>query len=105
MAAKKKHLIKLMIEAGVKWPEGAEYAAQDNTGEICFFCDGKPDFDSTDKIWMAYRCTFLNWFSISISSVCSNYHQCIVSKSKYEKALANAGSELAGEIPSNKQSI
>ena len=26
---KKKHLIDLMLEAGVKWPDGAEYAAQD----------------------------------------------------------------------------
>ena len=88
---KKKHLIDLMIEAGVKWPEGAEYAAQDKTGEVCFFCDGKPDFDSADSMWMAYECTFLNLFSINIDSVCSNYHQCIVSKSKYEKALDDAG--------------
>ena len=35
---KKKHLIELMIEAGVKWPEGAEYAAQDKTtNDLCFY--------------------------------------------------------------------
>ena len=102
MTAKKKHLIELMIEAGVKWPEGAEYAAQDKTGEVCFFCDGKPDFDSSDKMWMANGCTFLDLYSISIGSLCSNYHQCIVSKSKYEKALTDAGVGQVGEMPSNE---
>ena len=41
---KKKHLIELMIEAGVKWPDGAEYAAQDKRDLYVWFYSEKPKF-------------------------------------------------------------
>ena len=34
---KKKRLIELMIEASVKWPDGAEYAAQDKKNNMVHF--------------------------------------------------------------------
>ena len=45
---KKKHLIELMIEAGVEWPEGAEYAAQDKRfNKVNFYKNGKPNSRKT----------------------------------------------------------
>ena len=46
---KKKHLIELMIEAGVKWPEGAEYAAQDNRDLYVWFYSEKPKLAGVNK--------------------------------------------------------
>ena len=40
---KKKHLIELMIEANVKWPDGAEYAAQDKRSNRVYFYVTKPN--------------------------------------------------------------
>ena len=43
MSAQKKTLLELMVEAGIQWPEGAEYAAQDkDTMRVRFYRKGKP---------------------------------------------------------------
>ena len=39
---KKKHLIELMIEAGVKWPDGTKYATQDKYDNTVYFFNSKP---------------------------------------------------------------
>ena len=88
---KKKHLIELMIEAGVEWPEGAEYAAQDKTtNDLCFY-RSKPvrrarfkdewrpsGFDIPDGL-VGRR--------INLQSLCSNWHQTIVTREQYAEAL------------------
>ena len=89
---KKKHLIELMIEAGVKWPEGAEYAAQDKTtNDLCFY-RSKPvhrarfkdewrpsGFDIPDGL-VGRR--------INLPSLCRNWHQTIVTREQYAEAVA-----------------
>ena len=91
MTAKKKHLIELMIEAGVKWPEGAEYAAQDRYDKrVHFYRNGRPSLYREDGQWMSDYCTHM-WDSfVEIPSLCRNWNQTIVTREQYEKALADA---------------
>ena len=105
---KKKHLIELMIEAGVKWPEGAEYAAQDKDQEpgdpeldvtnIVSFYYSKPEKNYGDPFWLG-DCDDNN--DVKLPSLCTNWHQTIVTRKQYEKALADASMGQDSEIPSN----
>ena len=88
MTAKKKHLIELMIEAGVKWPDSAEYAAQDRHNlKVNFYKNGKPDFQSSYPEWMADNCTFMGDCGFILQSLCRNWHQTIVTREQYAEAL------------------
>ena len=88
---KKKHLIELMIEAGVKWPDGAEYAAQDRHNlKVNFYKNGKPDFQSSYPEWMADNCTFMGDYGFILQSLCRNWHQTIVTREQYAEALEDA---------------
>ena len=96
---KKKHLIELMIEAGVEWPEGAEYAAQDkSTKEVHFYKGARPHlskvipcawYDCSDCLWMG------DLVSVSIESLCRNWHQTIVTREQYAEALAAIGDKAS----------
>ena len=98
MTAKKKHLIELMIEAGVKWPDGAEYAAQDKYDlNVNFYKNGKPDFQSGYLQWMANDCTFMSDYGIELDSLCSSWHQTIVTQEQYAAALADAAMTPAAQ--------
>ena len=100
---KKKHLIELMIETGVKWPDGAEYAAQDKRDlKVNCYKNGKPDFQSCYREWMANDCYFMGDDGIELDSLCRNWHQTIVTREQYEKALADSGSGQVGEMPSDE---
>ena len=96
---KKKHLIELMIEAGVSWPEGAEYAAQDKDGLHVYFFTEKPIRSCRDKFGV-YG-VILN-SGIRLNELCRNWHQTIVTREQYEKAIAGASIGQSGEIPSNE---
>ena len=86
---KKKHLIELMIEAGVKWPDGAEYAAQDKRGsKVQFYKYGKPNYSVGLDSWMADNCTYMRDDGITLQSLCRNLHQTIVTREQYVEALA-----------------
>ena len=86
---KKKHLIELMIEPGVKWPEGAEYAAQDKRiMRVNFYRNGKPDFQSGYREWMANDCYFMDDDGVTLPEICRNWHQTIVTREQYVEALA-----------------
>ena len=91
-APKEKHLIELMIEAGVKWPEGAEHAAQDKkTDDLCFY-KGKPvrnaGFEDEWRPSGLDRPDGIVGRRINLPSLCRNWHQTIVTREQYEKALA-----------------
>ena len=87
---KKKHLIELMIEAGVKWPEGAEYAAQDKKDNwVQFYKAGKPNYPIGFDVWMADNCIYMLINGIPLPALCHNWHQTIVTREQYEKALAD----------------
>ena len=87
---KKKHLIELMIEAGVKWPEGAKYAAQDND-RLCvrFYEKGKPFHNSGVNYWDSLGGSLIRDGMIKLPSLCCNWHQTIVTREQYEKAFAD----------------
>ena len=85
---KKKHLIELMIEAGVKWPEGAEYAAQDKLDLVInFYSGGKPTKPYGWDEWRVGGCRVVSRFRLQ--SPCCNWHKTIVTREQYEKALAD----------------
>ena len=84
---KKKHLIELMIEAGVKWPDGAEYAAQDKDEWLAFYTR-KPYKEDGKVTWSSYRCYVDNSMK-KLDLLCRNWHRTIVTREQYEKALAD----------------
>ena len=89
---KKKHLIELMIEAGVEWPDGAEYAAQDKDCQKVHFYKTKP-LKSGDTYWNASGC--IAYSGIELDSLCRNWHQTIVTREQYAEAVAANVSDQA----------
>jgi hypothetical protein len=107
---KKKHLIELMIEAGVKWPEGAEYAAQDKNQDpikndpglvnIISFYPTKPSKRIKNPFWLGDNSENED---IQLPSLCRNWHQTIVTLEQYSEALAaNVGEPPAMASKSNQ---
>ena len=95
---KKKHLIDLMIEAGVKWPEGAEYAAQDKRfNKVNFYKNGKPNYPIGLDSWMADNCNYMRNDGLVLSSICRNWHQTIVTREQYAEAVAAAAMTPAAQ--------
>ena len=95
---KKKHLIELMIEADVKWPEGAEYAAQDKRlNKVNFYKDGKPNPNASSSVWTINdHCKWLgSRAGIILPSLCRNWHQTIVTREQYAEAGAANVSDQA----------
>jgi hypothetical protein len=98
---KKKHLIELMIEAGVKWPDGAEYAAQDKDEWLAFYTR-KPYREDGKVTWSSYRCYVANSMK-KLDLLCRNWHQTIVTLEQYSEALAaNVGEPAAMASKSNQ---
>ena len=85
---KKKHLIELMIEAGVKWPDGAEYAAQDKDEWLAFYTR-KPYREIGKVTWSSNGCYVANSMK-KLDLLCRNWHQTIVTREQYEEALDDA---------------
>ena len=100
---KKKHLIELMIEAGVKWPEGAEYAAQDSRDLYVWFYSEKPKFAGVNKgKWTSdvnyengRKCRIVD--GEKLNEICLDWHQTIVTREQYADALAANVSEHAAD--------
>ena len=85
---KKKHLIELMIEEGVEWPEGAEYAAQDRRDGKLYFFKTKPFVTPGDDYYAA-DCGAAG-YSYQLPSLCRNWHQTIVTREQYAESVALA---------------
>ena len=81
----KKTLLELMVEAGVKWPEGAEYAAQSKCDNKVHFFKIKPKVLTGDEHFCAPGGAMGG--SCLLPSLCGNWHQTIVTKAQYEKAM------------------
>ena len=85
---KKKHLIELMIEASVKWPDSAEYAAQDKYDNTVYFFNSKPKVYTGETHYCAPLGPVGN--PRLLSSLCRSWNRTIVTREQYEKALADA---------------
>ena len=83
---KKKHLIELMIEAGITWPVGAEYAAQDKLNLWLYFFKMKPSIRPGDEHYSAKLGPIGN--PHLLPSLCRNWHQTIVTREQYAEAVA-----------------
>ena len=87
---KKKHLIELMMEAGVNWPKSAKYAAQDkDTMHVRFYEKGKPFRSSNVNYWDSLGGSLIRSVKVKLPELCSNWHQTIVTRKQYEQALSN----------------
>lgn len=83
---KKKHLIELMIEAGVKWHDGAEHAAQDKRDSKVYFFHMKPYVVTGDEHFCASGGTTGD--SYLLPDLCRNWNRTIVTREQYEMAVA-----------------
>lgn len=83
---KKKHLIELMIEAGVNWPVGAEYAAQDKQDNKVYFFERKPKVIGCNEYFSASGGTTGPQYLLP--SLCRKWHQTIVTREQYAEAVA-----------------
>ena len=77
---KKKHLIELMIEVGVNWPDGAEYAAQDKDSWLAFYTR-KPYMESWKVTWSSDGGYVSNSLK-KLDLLCRNWHQTIVTRAQ-----------------------
>ena len=99
---KKKHLIELMIEAGVKWPDDAEYATQDkSTCKVHFYKGGKPVRSKVNNEAWSDAVSMCTWMggelSIELPSLCNNWHQTIVTREQYEEALIKHNTAMSAD--------
>ena len=82
-----KHLINLMIEANVDWPEDADYAAQDKHNlRVHFYSGAKPTKPRDWDEWKVGNGRIVSRFQLQ--SLCRNWHQTIVTKEQYKQALS-----------------
>ena len=103
---RKKHLIELMIEAGVKWPEGAEYAAQDKFDKRLSFYKSKPHIRAGSNEWGVTG--YIGKSRVDLPSLCRNWHQTVVTREQYAEALettANVSDQVDAVEWHNPQSI
>ena len=85
MTTKKKTLLELMIEAGIQWPEGAEYAAQDGDRVLAFY-KKRPRREVGLRSWIDGR--YVAGSALTIHALCRNWHQSVVTRAQYEAAVA-----------------
>ena len=102
---KKKHLIELMIEADVKWPDGAKYAAQDKCDNQVYFFNDKPKVMNGNDYFCAANGAVGH--PRLLPSLCRNWHQTIVTREQYAEAVAANVSDQAVDAVEwhNPQSI
>ena len=98
---KKKHLIELMIEVGVKWPDGAEYAVQDERNLYVWFYSIKPKRTDYDSWVGGVPGSIIDGHKLT--TLCRNWHQTIVTREQYEEALAANVGEPAGMSSKSNQ--
>ena len=98
---KKKHLIELMLEAGVKWPDGAEFAAQDKRDLYVWFYNIKPERKYHDSWTPKEPGCLINGHQLT--TICRNWHRTIVTLEQYSEALAaNVGEPAVMPSQSNQ---
>lgn len=84
----KKQLIDMMIEAGVKWPDGAEYAAQDKeSNDLCFYKNEPKHVEFWPDQWRSSDCEGIVGIRITLPSLCAKWRSTLVTREQYEQAL------------------
>lgn len=89
MTKRKKELIELMYEAGIReFPEGGEFAAQDKNGpdadKVSFFYGAIPVFWRSADVWGdAGWCRYLINESVKLPQLCKNWNRTVVTREQY----------------------
>ena len=90
MTTQKKTLLELMLQAGIQWPEGAEYAAQDkDTMRVRFYRKCNPLREFGVDYWSSFGGSLINGVMVKLPEICRNWHKTIVTKAQYEEAVAD----------------
>lgn len=89
----KKTLLELMLEADVKWPEGAEFAAQDKKNKRVYFFTVKPKCQASCGRW--HDAGVISGSGVELPALCRNWHQTIVTREQYEAAKSERDAEIA----------
>lgn len=81
---KRKPLIQLMKEAGIMWPEEANYATQDKYTNNVFFYKDIPEVCKHQGLWS--YCVELNGcrYGGTLNERCHKWSKTIVTKEDYE---------------------
>ena len=91
MTKRKKELVELMYEAGIReFPKGGEFAAQDKNGQyadmVSFFYGAIPVFWRSADVWGdAGWCRYLINESVKLPQLCKNWHRTVVTREQYEE--------------------
>lgn len=89
MTKRKKELVELMYEAGIReFPHGGEFAAQDKLVSyancVSFFKHARPKIDGVNDVWHEDGAgEYLRGESIELSSLCKNWHRTVVTREQY----------------------
>ena len=80
----KKPLIQLIKEAGLAWPEGANYAAQDKLDARVYFYKSKPCKASKGDIawWYPYN-ELTSVSSALLPELCKKWRKTLITKEEY----------------------
>lgn len=79
---KRKPLIQLMKEAGVVWPDGANYATQDKRTNIVYFHETYPRVNKEDGVWI-FCDEIQGCHSVELPERCHKWSKTIVTKEEY----------------------
>lgn len=91
MTKRKKELVVLMYEAGIReFPEGGEFAVQDKLVSyancVSFFKHARPKIDGVNDVWREDGAgEYLRGESIELSSLCKNWHRTVVTREQYDE--------------------
>ena len=80
----KKPLIQLMKEAGLEWPEKANYAAQDKWCRAVYFYVHKPGVPKKgDHIWSYPSNDYYQVARYELSERCKKWRKTLITKEEY----------------------
>lgn len=77
-------LINLMLQAGVEWPDRAEFAAQDKKYMKVYFYNEKPYRDFGYDKWDCISYLGVIGVSVKLPELCLNWHQTIITREQYK---------------------
>lgn len=84
----KRQLAQLLIDAGVtKFPEGANWAAQDKSGTVCIYAV-KPVRDVGDDYWYYKDGKACSMYRYYAESPISNWHQTVLGREEFDQVVA-----------------
>lgn len=79
-------LIELMLQAGIKWPVGAMWAAQDGCREVCFFEKSPSQPKDRCRVWDVVEPQMGNLPRFTLDALADDWNTHAVSRDEYQAA-------------------